>query len=347
VPASAGASVLADAAAAAAGLAGTAGVAGAAGASGITVAGPAGVAGVTGVAGVAGAAAAGTSVLDPATAGLAAGLPGVAPPVGFGAAGLAGKASRSLRSTGASIVEAADFTYSPLALSHVTASLLGIPNSLASVLTRTFDTSLLVLVRAPGVCQGMDRWLLVGTLIAASSLSAHFRFAPQPLKCGHLLMSRPASIHARTAAVSRAPWTRRALGNARRRSARSRQPMVGCRYAPRPGCRARGSGRHRPSRAVTRSKSILSARARQPTHVRVGWPCLADASESSAEVTAGPNPHFRRLPAPCRSGCRCATLSAVLPVGRSGPPCRWPARAGSPGRSRGQSGSPGRRPPPS
>lgn len=125
------------------------------------------------------------------TSGLAAGLPGVAPPVAFGAAGLAGKASRSLRSTGASIVEAADFTYSPFALSHVTASLLGIPNSLASVLTRTFDTSLLVLVRAPGVCQGMDRWLLVGALIAASSLSAHFRFAPQPLKCGHFVLSRP------------------------------------------------------------------------------------------------------------------------------------------------------------
>ncbi len=244
--------------------------------------------------------AAGASVLASAAAGLAAGFPGVAPPVALGAAGLAGKASRSLRSTGASIVEAADFTYSPFALSHVTASLLGIPNSLASVLTRTFDTSLLVLVRAPGVCQGMDRWLLVGTLIAASSLSAHFRFAPQPLKCGHFVVSRPASIHARTAAVSSAPWTRRARGSARRRSARSRQPMVGCRYAPRPGCRNRGSGRHRPSRAVTRSRSVLSARVRQATHVRVGLPCWAEP-ESSAEVTADPNPHSRRPLVPCRT----------------------------------------------
>jgi hypothetical protein len=79
----------------------------------------------------------------------------------FSVAGLAGKASRSLRSTGASIVEAADFTYSPFAFNHATASLLGIPNSLASVLTRTFDTSLLSVVRARLVGYlGRDRWFL-------------------------------------------------------------------------------------------------------------------------------------------------------------------------------------------
>jgi hypothetical protein len=121
----------------------------------------------------AGARTSGTVASTSGAVGVAAGFPlGLA---GFVSAGLAGNASRSLRSTGASIVEAADFTYSPFALSQATASLLGIPNSLASVLTRTFDTSLLVLVRALGVCQGMDRWLLVGALIAASSLSAHFR----------------------------------------------------------------------------------------------------------------------------------------------------------------------------
>ncbi len=169
VPPSAGTSVLAAAAGAGAGAAGASGAA-AAGASGAAAAGRLGVGAGAWVSAGAGCA------LASGADGLAAGLPGVAPPGALGAAaGLAGKASRSLRSTGASIVEAADFTYSPFALSHATASLLGIPNSLASVLTRTFDTSLLVLVRAPGVCQGMDRWLLVGTLIAASSLSAHFR----------------------------------------------------------------------------------------------------------------------------------------------------------------------------
>jgi hypothetical protein len=169
VPPSTGASVLAAAAGAAAAAAGASGTA-AAGASGAAAAGLLGVGVGAGVPAAVGCA------LASGADGLAAGLPGVAPLGGLGAAaGLAGKASRSLRSTGASIVEAADFTYSPFALSHATASLLGIPNSLASVLTRTFDTSLLVLVRAPGVCQGMDRWLLVGTLIAASSSSAHFR----------------------------------------------------------------------------------------------------------------------------------------------------------------------------
>jgi hypothetical protein len=333
-PSTAGASVLAAAAAAGAAGAGAAGgtaAAAAAGASGAAAGGPAGVA-TGGLAGVAaGAAAAGASVLA-AAAGLAAGLPGVAPPLAFGASGLAGNASRSLRSTGASIVEAADFTYSPLALSHVTASLLGIPNSLASVLTRTFDTSLLVLVRAPWCLSGHGPLVAGGRAHSSELIECSFRFAPQPLKCGHFLVPNPDSIHARTAAVSRAPGTRRARGNARRRSARSRQPMVGCRYAPRPGCRDRGSGRHRPSRAVTRSSSDLTARVRHATHVRVGVPCWADRSESSAEVTAGPNPHSRRPRVPCRTGCRCASPSDVRPGGRSGPPCRSPGRAGSPGR---------------
>jgi hypothetical protein len=277
----------------AAAAAGAAGLSGAPGAGGAAAAGAAGTSGAVG----AGAVTAGVGASTSGAAGFAGDLPaGLA---GLVSAGFAGKASRSLRSTGASIVEAADFTYSPLALSQATASLLGIPNSLASVLTRTFDTSLLVLVRALGVCQGMDRWLLVGALIAASSSSAHFRFAPQPLKCGHLSVAVRALIHARTGAVSSAPWTRRARGNARRRSAWSRQPTVGCRYAPRPGCRDRGSGRHRPSRAVTRSSSDLPVRVRQPMQVRVGSPGGTDVAESSAEVTAGPNPRFRHPPAPC------------------------------------------------
>jgi hypothetical protein len=89
-------------------------------------------------------------------------------------AAFTGNASRSFRSTGASIVEAADLTYSPFAFSHATASLLAIPSSLASALTRTFDTSLLSVVRARLLaCQGMDRWFLMDMLIAASSSTAH------------------------------------------------------------------------------------------------------------------------------------------------------------------------------
>ena len=103
---------------------------------------------------------------------------GLAAPPGLlsalGDSSLAGNASRSLRSTGASTVDDADFTYSPFAFSHATASLLGIPSSLASALTRTFDTSLLSSVRAGLVArQGVDRWFLGGLLIAASSSRAH------------------------------------------------------------------------------------------------------------------------------------------------------------------------------
>ena len=98
----------------------------------------------------AGVAGAGVAVAGVAVAGVAAGVGAAA--AGFSglgsAAGLAANASRSLRSTGASMVEAADFTYSPFAFSHATASLLGMPSSLASVLTRAFDTSLLSVVRA-------------------------------------------------------------------------------------------------------------------------------------------------------------------------------------------------------
>ena len=154
---------------------------------------------------------------------------------------------------------------------------------------------------SPWCLSGHGPLVAGGHAHSSELIECSFRFAPQPLKCGHFLVSDPASIHARTAAVSRAPWTRRARGSARRRSARSRQPMVGCRYAPRPGCRNRGSGRHRPSRAVTRSRSVLSARVRQATQVRVGLPCWADGSESSAEVTADPNPHSRRPLVPCRT----------------------------------------------
>ncbi len=149
----AGATGVAGAAAAAAGATGATGAAGA-GACG----GAAGAGALTGAgAGAAGPAGVGPAGVGPAGVGAAAVAAAAGFGAGFGAAGLAGaasgaaeagNASRSFRSTGASMVEAADFTYSPFAFNHATASLLGIPNSLASVLTRTFDTSLLVLVRA-------------------------------------------------------------------------------------------------------------------------------------------------------------------------------------------------------
>jgi hypothetical protein len=57
--------------------------------------------------------------------------------------GAAGIASLSLRITGASTVEDADFTYSPRSANLANTSLLVTPSSFASSCTRTFDTTLL------------------------------------------------------------------------------------------------------------------------------------------------------------------------------------------------------------
>lgn len=58
-------------------------------------------------------------------------------------------ASVSLRTTGASIVEDADLTNSPISVSLAMTTLLSTPNSLASSYTRTFATALPNSVREP------------------------------------------------------------------------------------------------------------------------------------------------------------------------------------------------------
>jgi hypothetical protein len=62
---------------------------------------------------------------------------------GGSAGAAAGIASRSLRTTGASTVDDADFTNSPSSCSFARTSLLETPSSFASSWTRTFDTTLL------------------------------------------------------------------------------------------------------------------------------------------------------------------------------------------------------------
>jgi hypothetical protein len=84
----------------------------------------------------------------------------------------------------------------------------------------------------------------------------------------------PASVRERyevSGAVSSEPGTRSARGNTRRRCASSKHAWLGCRYAPRPGRRAWGSGTI-PSPATTRrSKLDFAARALHPTQVRIGF----------------------------------------------------------------------------
>lgn len=120
------------------------------------VAGAAGASGAADAAGAWGAAGADASDLGAGALGAAgpgAGAEGRDSPAGAGALGAAagaadlaaasGKALRSLRTTGASMVDEAERTNSPSSCSFVTASLEVIPSSLASSCTRTLATFLL------------------------------------------------------------------------------------------------------------------------------------------------------------------------------------------------------------
>lgn len=120
--------------------------AGAAGAAGAGAAGAGACAGGAAAAGAAGAGAwagaMGAAAAGAAGAGAAGAAGAEADGAGAAAAGL-GKVSRTLRSTGDSMVDDGDLTYSPSALKCAIRDLLSVPSSLASALTRTFATFLL------------------------------------------------------------------------------------------------------------------------------------------------------------------------------------------------------------
>jgi len=84
------------------------------------------------------------------------------------------------------------------------------------------------------------------------------------------------------------PVVRKARGNARRRRARSRHARLGCRYAPRPGSRAGGSGWMASPAATRRSRLDLAARSLQPTQVRItgvsGACCSARVAITSSSL---------------------------------------------------------------
>jgi hypothetical protein len=73
-------------------------------------------------------------------------------------------ASRSRRATGASIVDDADFTYSPRSASLANTVLLSTPSSFASSCTRTFDTTL----------QSWSRCLRTGPSVRTTHDCRHF-----------------------------------------------------------------------------------------------------------------------------------------------------------------------------
>jgi hypothetical protein len=133
--ASSAAGVAASTGAAPAAAAGATGVAGTGGTS-------AAAAGATGVGASTGVGATGASATSASAAGARLAVAFLAG-AGGSAGAAAGIASRSLRTTGASTVDDADFTNSPSSCSFARTSLLETPSSFASSWTRTFDTTLL------------------------------------------------------------------------------------------------------------------------------------------------------------------------------------------------------------
>ena len=112
-----------------------------------------------------------TTAPSSAAAFLAAGLR-----LGAACSAAGGMASRSRRATGASTVDDADFTNSPMSCSLARTSLLVTPSSLASSWTRTFDTTLL-----SWSGQGApDRQCMRYTFMLARSWGVHPR-TPGPL----------------------------------------------------------------------------------------------------------------------------------------------------------------------
>ena len=279
--------------------------------------------------------------------------------------------SRSRRATGASTVEDADFTNSPCSLSFASSSLLVTPSSFANSCTRALPATTSPSLEAMAVVGAAprfsyDAWSseLHGVLMFFATCSVAGRpstSASSALKC------------ATTAEVSGEPVIRNARANARRRIAVCKHCWPGCNHAPRPGNVPAASTVTAYSpfpsvTATTRSNSTASSRFRQPTHVRTGptsssgrrprvdtevsrWVTAESTVTSPANrnrsVGATGPPRCRgrdpcRVRALRRCECRSANPSAAPRAGRSGPPCRSPAKAGSRARPPGRPGRPRR-----
>jgi len=107
---------------------------------------------------------------------------------------------------------------------------------------------------------------------SASSPGSRCQPPPSVRRCPGAA-GRACPRYSTTAPVPNVPDRRSARANARRRCAFSKHPWLGCRYAPRPGLRAGASGTISFPAATKRSKSDLTARAPQPTQVRIAGAC--------------------------------------------------------------------------
>lgn len=264
----------------------------------------AGAAGAAGVCAAAGLGAGGRGAAGPGRAACAGeGAPGLGAALrGAGFADLPlpppWKASVSLRTTGASMVEDAERTNSPSSWSLAMTTLLSTPNSLASSYTRTLATSLLLGpgVSGPSLLHGRTHRVLIECSSQSRPTSnsrgtrAARRFRATPSYGVACSATFVCSTYWRNAFVSSAPGARNALVNARRRTAWSRQTGAGCTYAPRPGSVPRGSGTHASLIATMRSSSVLAARFRHPTQVRSGHAPVG-VRPDTAKSTSPHRPH--------------------------------------------------------
>jgi len=190
--------------------------------------------------------------------------------------------------------------------------LLSTPNSLASSYTRTFATALPLLgpagtgpvsragqrVLRPASASAVHRRMLIGRssqsqpalpgpgcpgpaahLPALPTSSTRPRPTRRPVgrdradHCPATLPGRDWPRYSASLPVPSGPGIRSARANERLRCASSKHPWLGCRYAPRPGPRASGSGTISFPAATRRSKSDLATRAPHPTQVRIAGAC--------------------------------------------------------------------------
>lgn len=191
-----------------------------------------------------------------------------------GAAGLesdAGKAPRSFLTTGASMVDEAERTNSPISCSFATASFEVMPSSLASSCTRTLATFLLSR-SAPSQVRTVY-FLRASTAVAAKPITEHNKALIAGYSSGFHQISDPLSgwtvssplpvgafsralNHASASAVSTGP--RKARLNARRLSAAAKHAVPRCTQAPRPDMRRCSSTRT----VITPSESTPTSRIR-------------------------------------------------------------------------------------
>jgi hypothetical protein len=139
-------------------------------AAGVAAAGAAGrAAGAPGVAGLGAPAAGRGAPPTPAAGAVRGAAPGRAPASVLTSFFVAGNASRSLRTTGASMVEDGDLTNSPMSVSFAMISLLVLPSSFASSCTRALPATALlrdegwrpvITARSPSSCVGCCSLLL-------------------------------------------------------------------------------------------------------------------------------------------------------------------------------------------